>query len=494
LNRDFWDESTMMRPSHRTQRVVIPALFAIVVLAGATTVGQDADFGVIIREFATGRHKLENELATELALPIPPGVHEFFGAAEAGDAQAVSNLFLKLRMPGPHGSPLPELQNELWAPVHETLGVYEVWVEWQQNSRLLKTLAESVLASMPSGSVYFGGTDSGRFVITTANAVRDPSPVFCLTQNALADNTYLSHLRQVYGKQLWIPAQADSQQAFQQFVARWQAGQAPRNAGVTIANGQVQVTSLEGVMAINGILCQMIFEHNKAAHEFFIEESYVVDWMYPYLEPHGFIMKLNKEPVRELSAEIVAKDQAFWTDTIATLRKQPGFAGNQAARNAFAKLRTGSAGIYVSRQRYDDAERAFDQALELYPGSPDANFRLAKLWEQRGRVDRAIELLQAFIARAPETAGQRATDYLKALQSKRPLTADERLTLTRIVQGLSADQASARSTAKRGITEFGVRALPLLREHADDKDPEVRMSIKELIRELSERNVTGSSD
>ena len=60
--------------------------------------------------------------------------------------------------------------------------------------------------------------------------------------------------------------------------------------------------NVTGVMAINGILCRMLFDHNKDSHDFYVQESYVIDWMYPYLEPHGLILKLNKEPSDSLRA------------------------------------------------------------------------------------------------------------------------------------------------------------------------------------------------
>jgi hypothetical protein len=63
---------------------------------------------------------------------------------------------------------------------------------------------EPVLAAIPNGSIYFGGTDFGRFVITTVNELQEPPTIFCITQNALADNTYAAHLRAVYGDRIWL--------------------------------------------------------------------------------------------------------------------------------------------------------------------------------------------------------------------------------------------------------------------------------------------------
>ena len=48
-------------------------------------------------------------------------------------------------------------------------------------------------------------------------------------------------------------------------------------------------------MAINGLLAKIMFDKNPD-REFYIEESFPLDWMYPYLEPHGLIFKINRQP------------------------------------------------------------------------------------------------------------------------------------------------------------------------------------------------------
>ena len=80
-------------------------------------------------------------------------------------------------------------------------------------------------------------------------------------------------------------------------------------------------------MYINGILARWIFDRNKDKHAFYVEESYVMPWMYPYLRPCGTIMKLEKEPLPSpeqdpnLWDDIKARDRAYWdrlTDELLT--------------------------------------------------------------------------------------------------------------------------------------------------------------------------------
>ena len=85
------------------------------------------------------------------------------------------------------------------------------------------------------------------------------------------------------------------------------------NEDVHIDNGRVSVSGQVAVMAINGLLTKVIFDKNPD-HEFYVEESFPLDWMYPYLTPFGVIMKINRHPIPELTQDIIDKDHAFWSD------------------------------------------------------------------------------------------------------------------------------------------------------------------------------------
>jgi thioredoxin-like negative regulator of GroEL len=249
---------------------------------------------------------------------------------------------------------------------------------------------------MERNAIFFGGTDPGRFVPTYMIYSAKVRPdVFLITQNALADNMYMNVMRDLYGDAIWIPSQFDSNRAFQQYVADVQAGRISAGADVSLKDGRVSVQGVQGVMQINGILCRMIFDHNKARHAFYVEESYVIPWMYPYLEPHGLILKLNTEPVA-LSPETVRNDRAFWDWYTKRLLGNPKFVRDIVARKTFSKLRSAIAGIYAFRREWAEAEYAFEQSITLYPLSPEANFRLADVYLQQGKFAEAARLMEAF--------------------------------------------------------------------------------------------------
>ena len=268
--------------------------------------------------------------------------------------------------------------------------------------------------AMTTNAVFYGGTDPGRFVPTymiySAHVRED---VHLITQNALADNTYMNVMRDLYGDSIWIPSQQDSNMAFQEYVSDVQAGRIPAGADVSFEGGRVSVQGVQGVMTINGILAKKIFEANKRIHDFYVEESYVIPWMYPYLEPHGLIMKINKEPLNGLTPEMVKNDREFWDWYIARLKGNEKFLRDVVARKTFSKLRSTIAGLYAARRMFDESEYAFRQAIALYPLSPEANFRLADIHMQQGEFAEARTIIEEFLRE--DTENDKVRDFLNQI-------------------------------------------------------------------------------
>jgi tetratricopeptide (TPR) repeat protein len=285
--------------------------------------------------------------------------------------------------------------------------------------------------SFPRGmgprAVFFGGTDPGRFVPTYMIYSADVRPdVYLITQNALADNTYMSVMRDLYGNSIWIPSVVDGSRSFQQYAEDVRTGRTPASADIKIEGGRVSVQGVGGVMLINGILARMIFEHNKARHSFYVEESYAIQWMYPYLSPHGLIMRINPEPLPALSGEEIRNDMDFWDWYTRRLCGDRGFLRDTCARKSFSKLRTAIAGVYVVRGNNEKAERAFQEAVELYPLSPEANFRLADLYLRWNRGQEAINVMETFCRLDP--GNDRAAGFVQDMKNRAALN-EKRITM-----------------------------------------------------------------
>ena len=163
-----------------------------------------------------------------------------------------------------------------------------------------------------------------------------------------------------------------------------------------IEGGRVSPKGVTSVMAVNSYLAKALFDHNKDQHTFYVEESYTIPWMYPYLEPFGLIFRINKDPIPQLTPNMVARDRAWWDALFEDLHNDPRFQRDETAKKTFSKLRSTIGGLYAFRRMVPEAEYALRQAIALCPESPDGNFRLAQLYIELGRYDDALAVLEEF--------------------------------------------------------------------------------------------------
>ena len=374
----------------------------------------------------------------------------------------------------------------------------------------------NVYPEMGRDAILFGGTDPGRFCptymifcesfIPPRCKPKDPKfdrrDVYIITQNALADGTYLEYIRAHYNrsdqrdtpffqemlrgqrereknlytnalaravapldrfltergariearrraegvypkKEIHTPTVEESQRSFTEYMQdaarRRQLGQLKPGEDVREdrASGKVSVSGQVAVMQINGLLTKIIFDANPES-EFYVEESFPLDWMYPYLTPFGIIMKINRQPVPEITEDIIKKDHEFWSkyserlignwityDTSISnicafaektfLRRDlngfqgdPKFVRDDDAQKAFSKLRSSIGGVYSWRLGLDcpaayrpktaaeqqlvlrEADFAYRQAFAFCPFSPEAVFRYVNLLASTQRIDDAL--------------------------------------------------------------------------------------------------------
>jgi tetratricopeptide (TPR) repeat protein len=379
-----------------------------------------------------------------------------------------------------------------------------------------------IYTEMARDAILFGGTDPGRFCPTymifcdsfvphNQQPVQDQKfdrrDVYIITQNALADGTYLEYIRAHYNrseqyrydtpffqslfrgsnetqlnyttnaiaklayevldrpltafgavveaarrregvyppKEIHTPTMDDSGRCFSEYIEdvrkRYTHDSNPQFKNeapqmkpgenlVPLGDGKVTVSGQVSVMAINGLLTKAIFDANPTT-EFYVEESFPLDWMYPYLTPFGVIMKLNRQPVAEMTENDVKRDHDFWSrysdrlignwvtddtpikeiadfiERVYQRRDFTGFKGDPAfvrddqAQKSFSKLRTSIGGVYdyrflhpangAEQQRMlKEADFAYRQAFAFCPYSPEAVFRYSQLLVRTGRFDDAL--------------------------------------------------------------------------------------------------------
>ena len=314
--------------------------------------------------FARIRRAELNACAKELGGAPPASFDALFAAAEAGDAAAVSNTYVAL-----YSNPDVRAKAQaLWQPAHEVGGFYELCP--QGDDPVWRELADEILGRLSPGAVYFGGTDSGRFLATTYREARNAPAAAVLTQNQLADPGYLGWARWLYGRDLALPGDEEVSRIFTQYLEDARAGRADAR-GVSLRNGRAEISGIDGVMAVNGLLARAIFDRNAADHPFFVEESYVIPWMYAHAEPAGPILRLRERPIATLAPAVVEADRAYWNERATKLLADGRLPAGHDALKAWAKMRSAIGGVYASRRMWPEAVYAYRQAVRIAPGLPE---------------------------------------------------------------------------------------------------------------------------
>src|SRR6185503_17373857 len=118
------------------------------------------------------------------------------------------------------------------------------------------------------GMIYLGGTDPGRFIPTLLNETGDGERHIIVTQNALADQSYLNYVDFLYRDRIGTLSEEDSQRAFQDYISdaqrRFEHDQRFPNEpkqirpgeDVQMVNIKIQVSGQLAVMSINERLFQ----------------------------------------------------------------------------------------------------------------------------------------------------------------------------------------------------------------------------------------------
>jgi hypothetical protein len=405
-----------------------------------------------LKQFLAAQEAQARALAKQDGKKLPPEFDAFYKAAETGDWQDATNLFERM------GKLLDGDSNLLGSWWSATLDAAGVFWTFPPGDKYAIAFGNDIIQSIPAGSIYFGGADPGRFVVTALmESHAAGKPFFMLSQNPLTDATYLHYLRAMYDGKIYTPTDEDLQKCFQDYKTDAQRRLAhdkqfpnepkqlmPGEDVRLDTNGQIQVSGYVVVIGVRELLTKTIFDKNPE-REFYVVEGFPLDWMYPYLEPHGLIMKISRQPLPALSDEIVQRDSDYWTKYVTPMiggwlkpgttieevaafaekihakKDLSGFAGDPQFVQSeywsenFSKLRSSIAGLYAWRARHaadaaekkrmnDAADFAFRQAWALCPYSEETVFRYINLLTSQNRRADAL-LVAETAAKMPEMKG-----------------------------------------------------------------------------------------
>ncbi len=171
-----------------------------------------------LKTFIAAKRTQANTLAAADGKELSPEIKSLFAAAEKGDWRTTSNIWEAVR---DHSSlyeyptatnPAPSRVRQ-WQPALEMYGALTEFAAGGDKYPI--AFGQDIIQSIPPGSIYFGGTGPGRFLVTALSTSHiNGNPFFTLTQNWLGVDTYLDYLRSMYGSRISIPATGDVQRCF----------------------------------------------------------------------------------------------------------------------------------------------------------------------------------------------------------------------------------------------------------------------------------------
>jgi len=385
-----------------------------------------------ILSFIKAKEQQAEAFARQQNQELDPALKNYFSLVKAGRVGESQELFQNMR-----SSTIQKSAWLIWQIVIDA--VLAVDAVGNNDPEVVMATAREMTNSLPPGCIYFGGTDPGRGLPTMLCAAPG-DPYFVLTQNGLCDLYYLEILRSEYGSRIQLPTTNEVIRCNDDYNAdaqrRAKLNQLKPGENFSMVDGRPKVDGQVAVMELNARIAKMIFDKNPD-RDFYYEESYPLDWLYPCLTPHGLLMKVNRQPLTEMPEEEIQNDENFWSKEMAgkiggwltqetPLSDVCTFDEKVFARNdrsdfkgdskfiasdytkAYSKWRASIAGIYAWRlspqcppehrpkndaqrkQLTDAADFAFRQAFALCPYSPEAIYRYVNFLLQFGRFDDAI--------------------------------------------------------------------------------------------------------
>ncbi len=223
-----------------------------------------------VTQFAQDRLKIARAMAERFKVSVAPDVEQFFQAVAEGRWEDLNAAFKALRQRRESGN--GEDLRVLWGPILEAQLIAECAHDWP--AQKLLDYGDATLGSLRPGMVYVGGTDPGRGIPTLLNETSDDERHIVITQNGLADASYLQYLDFLYGDRVATLTSEDSQRAFQDYIADAQKRLAhdrqypdePKQIrpgeDIRMVDNRVQVSGQVAVMGINENLLRAFMAKN----------------------------------------------------------------------------------------------------------------------------------------------------------------------------------------------------------------------------------------
>jgi len=368
-----------------------------------------------LARFAQSRRSLARALAQRHNAEVPPQAERFFDAVESGDWDRIEAAFKIINggdSSAGHADSRPPGVQALWPAIIDAYGAAEQVHAWPPQKLL--DYGNTILGSLTPGMVYVGGTDNGRWIPELLNETSEGEKHMVVTQNALADGSYLDYLRLQYDDRLSNLTEDESQRAFQQYIddARKRLAhdqqfpnepkQVRPGEDIQLTDGKIQVGGQVAVMSINERLLQMLMDKNPEL-PFALQESFPLKGTYADAMPLGPLMELRAQGgSAAFSPDQASQSAAFWQSTAQQLLADPEATSSPATLKSWSHDINSAANLLAAHGYSADAEQTYRLSTQLWPGNPEPVAALADLLGQSGRLDQARVLLENFDRQFPD--------------------------------------------------------------------------------------------
>jgi hypothetical protein len=381
-----------------------------------------------VSQFARNRREILHNYAKHLQIQVPIEFEAFMDAAESGRWAEVQSQFQELdKIRKTTG--WSEGTARLWPVIMETFGVAEIAHRWPAEQLL--DYGQAVLGSLRPDMVYVGGTDPGRFIPTLLNETSDGERHIVLTQNALADASYLQYLQFLYSDRFSALTTDDSKDMFAAYTTdakkRLEHDQQFPNEPKQVLPGEdlrlndnrFQVSGQTAVMDINEKLFQTLMAKNPGL-SFAIEQSFPLKSTYAEAVPLGPIMELRAAGgANALTADLATQSVDYWNRTTDQLLASLADNDSLAVRQTYAKMAAEQASLLLAHKYSEQAEANLRLAAQICPSSPEVVFNYVSLLMNQSRGPEAIPLLENAMKASPdEKLFGSLLQQLKSMQSK----------------------------------------------------------------------------
>lgn len=365
-----------------------------------------------ITRFARSRRELVHALARRHNVTVSSDVERFFDAIMSRDWNEIEARFSVINggeSNAGHSSARPPGIEHLWPAIIDAYGAAEQVHLWP--AQKLLDYGNAILDSLRPGMVYVGGTDPGRWIPELLNETSEGEKHIVITQNGLADNTYLDYLRLLYDDQMGTVSSEDAERVFRTYMSDAQKRldhdtqfpDEPRQIRpgekIESVNGNLQVSGQVAVMTVNELILRSIMDKNPGL-SFAVNESSPMRGTYSDASPLGPLMELRADDEQKTERAQQALD--YWRTTAGQVLADPENTESSAARKTYSHDLVSTANLLAAQHMDSGAEEAYRLSTQLSPSNIEAVTGLSEILLRTGRKSEADQLLQDFARRNPD--------------------------------------------------------------------------------------------